>query len=414
MNKKDIKEALRKDIISLVGTNQNIGKDFIVNRAGVFFERLERAKKIQVESSIKNIVVNSLCNDFLGLGPIQKLMDNPEVTEIMVNGPDKIYIEKKGKKIRADIKFDDSAHLRYIVEKMVAPSGRRVDESSPYVDFSLKDGSRVNVILPPLSVDGTTITIRKFLRSIEKVEDLVRLGTINQAMAEFLVACIKAKVNIMFSGATGSGKTTTLEVLSSYIDSTERIITIEDALELNLRQEHVIRLLTRPPNIEGKGKISPRELFRNSLRMRPTRIILGEIRGQEAMDYLQALNSGHRGSLSVIHASDPTDALTRLETMALYAGLNLPAWAIRKQISQGLNLIIQHQQLQDGTRKLTHITEVGQLEDNNINLRNIFTYKIEELTDDFKVKGSFHTENKPTFFQNFKKKGIKISKNIFT
>jgi pilus assembly protein CpaF len=413
MDKKDIKEALRKDISSLVGANQNIGKDFIVNSARAFFGRLEKAKKIQVESSIKNIVVNSLCNDFLGLGPIQKLMDNPEITEIMINGPDKIYIEKHGKKMRADVKFDDSAHLRYIVEKMVAPSGRRVDESSPYVDFSLEDGSRVNVVLPPLSVDGIMVTIRRFLRSIEKVEDLVQLGTINQAMAEFLVACIKAKVNIMFSGATGSGKTTTLEVLSSYIDSSERIVTIEDALELNLRQDHVVRLLTRPSNIEGKGKIAPRELFRNSLRMRPTRIILGEIRGQEAMDYLQSLNSGHHGSLSVIHASGPIDALTRLETMALYAGLNLPAWAIRKQISQGLDLIIQQEQLQDGTRKLTHITEVGRLKDNNINLREIFTYEIEKLTDDFKVKGSFKVKNKPSFFNIFKKKGIKIDESIF-
>ncbi len=414
MNKKDIKESLRKDIGLLVGTNQNIDKAFIVNRARVFFERLERAKKIEVENSLKNKVVNALCNDFLGLGPIQKFMDDPTITEIMVNGPNKIYIEKNGKKVLSEVQFDDQAHLRYIVEKMVAPSGRRVDESSPYVDFSLKDGSRVNVILPPLSVDGITITIRKFLRSIEKVEDLVKLGSINQQMADFLVACIKAKINIMFSGATGSGKTTTLEVLSSYLDLSERIVTIEDTLELNLYQDHVVRLLTRPPNIEGKGEVSPRDLFRNTLRMRPTRIILGEIRGKEAMDYLQALNSGHRGSLSVIHASDPVDALTRLETMALYAGLNLPAWAIRKQISQGLDLIIQQEQLQDGTRKLTHITEVGKLENNNINLRDIFVYDIEELSDDFKVKGSFKAKSKPTFFGTFAKKGIKINENIFT
>lgn len=414
MNKKDIKESLRKDISSLVGMNQNIDKEFIVNRARVFFERLERIKKIEIENSVKNKVVNALCNDFLGLGPIQKFMDDPEITEIMVNGPNKIYIEKNGKKVLSEVKFDDQAHLRYIVEKMVAPSGRRVDESSPYVDFSLKDGSRVNVILPPLSVDGITITIRKFLRSIGKVEDLVRLGSINQQMADFLVACIKAKINIMFSGATGSGKTTTLEVLSSYLDLSERIVTIEDTLELNLRQDHVVRLLTRPPNIEGRGGVLARALFRNTLRMRPTRIILGEIRGEEAMDYLQALNSGHRGSLSVIHASDPVNVLTRLEMMALYAGLNLPAWAIRKQISQGLDLIIQQEQLQDGTRKLTHITEVGKLENDNINLRDIFVYDIEELSDDFKVKGNFKAKNKPTFFGTFAKKGIKINENIFT
>ncbi|MCF7916526.1 MAG: CpaF family protein [Candidatus Omnitrophica bacterium] len=414
MNKKDIKESLRKDISSLVGTNQKIDEAFIVNRAKIFLERLEKVKKVTIKDSLKKEVANSLCDDFLGLGPIQKLMDDSEITEIMINGPDKVYIEKSGRKLLSDVKFDDDTHLRYVVEKMVTPSGRRVDESSPYVDFSLEDGSRVNVILPPLSVDGISVTIRRFLRSIEKVGDLVRLGTINQPMAEFLVACIKAKVNIMFSGATGSGKTTTLEVLSSYLDSSERIVTIEDALELNLRQDHVVRLLTRPPNIEGRGEVSPRDLFRNTLRMRPTRIILGEIRGKEAMDYLQALNSGHRGSLSVIHASDPIDALTRLETMALYAGLNLPAWTIRKQISQGLDLIIQQEQLQDGTRKLTHITEVGEMKDNNIGLREIFSYEIEELTDDFKVKGSFKAKNKPSFFRIFAKKGIKISENIFT
>ncbi|MCF7874462.1 MAG: CpaF family protein [Candidatus Omnitrophica bacterium] len=414
MNQKEIKESLRKDISSLVGAKQNVDKEYITERAVVFFERLEKVKKITVEDSVRDKVVKSLCDDFLGSGPIQRLMDDPEITEIMVNGPKRVYIEKGGSKVLSGVQFDDKAHLRYIVEKMVAPSGRRVDESSPYVDFSLKDGSRVNVILPPLAVDGITVTIRKFLRSIAKVEDLVKLGTVTQAMADFLVACIKAKVNIMFSGATGSGKTTTLEVLSSYIDHSERIITIEDALELNLRQDHVIRLLTRLPNIEGRGSVPPRELFRNSLRMRPNRIILGEIRGKEAMDYLQALNSGHRGSLSVIHASDPIDALTRLETMSLYAGLNLPAWAIRKQISQGLDLIVQQGQLQDGTRKLTHITEVGRLKDNNIELRDIFTYEIEKLTDDFKVKGSFQAKNKPTFFDIFKKKGIKINEDIFT
>lgn len=414
MNKKEIKELLRKDIASLMGSSKNIDKTFIVNRAKLFFERLKEVKAVTIEDSLKNEVVNSLCDDFLGLGPIQGFMDDAEITEIMINGPDKVYIEKGGRKMLSSVKFDDNAHLRYIVEKMVAPSGRRVDESSPYVDFSLEDGSRVNVILPPLAVDGVTVTIRRFLRSIEKVEDLIKLGTLNQPMADFLVACVKAKMNIMFSGATGSGKTTTLEVLSSYIDLSERIVTIEDALELHLRQDHVVRLLTRPPNIEGKGGISARALFRNTLRMRPTRIILGEIRGKEAMDYLQALNSGHRGSLSVIHASDPIDVLTRLETMALYAGLNLPAWAIRKQISQGLDLIIQQEQLQDGTRKLTHITEVGGLKDNNINLREIFNYEIEELTDDLKVKGTFRAKNKPSFFRIFAKKGIKVTESMFT
>lgn len=413
MNIKDIKEALRKDIGLLAGTRQKITKEFILDRAKLFFERLQRAKKIEIETMKKNTMVEALCSDFLGLGPIQKLMDDPEITEIMINGPDRVYIEKRGKKVLSDVKFDDQNHLRHIIEKIVVPSGRRVDESSPYVDFSLEDGSRVNVILPPLSADGIIVTIRKFLRSIEKVEDLVALGTITQPMADFLTACIKAKINILFSGATGSGKTTSLEVLSSYINFSERIITIEDALEINLRQDHVIRLLTRPANIEGRGAVSARELFRNTLRMRPNRIILGEIRGKEAIDYLQALNSGHRGSLAVIHSSDPVDALTRLETMALYAGLNLPAWAIRKQISQGLDLIVQQEQFQDGSRKITYITEVGDLKDNQISLRDIFTYEVEELTEDFKVKGSFKVKEKPSFLGIFKKKGIKIDTDIF-
>jgi len=296
---------------------------------------------------------------------------------------------------------------------MIAPSGRRVDESSPCVDFSLNDGSRVNVILPPLAIKGATVTIRKFLDFIQSTDDLVKMGTIDGRMAEFLRACVKAKVNILFSGATGSGKTTTLEVLSSYINSDERIITIEDALELKLRQEHVVNLLTRPSNIEGKGEVSPRELFRNTLRMRPTRIILGEVRGEEALDYLQALNSGHRGSLAVIHASTPADAISRLETMALYAGINFPAWAIRNQISSGLDLIVQQAQLSDGSRKITHITEVGKMKDNQVELKNIFSYEIEEVSTDASVKGEFKAENVPGFMPIFKKKGIEINKNIF-
>jgi pilus assembly protein CpaF len=340
-------------------------------------------------------------------------MDDPAITEIMINGPFKIYIEKNGKKVFTDVKFDDEAHLRYIVEKMLQPTGRRVDESSPYVDFSLGDGSRVNVILPPLSVGGATVTIRKFLRSIEKIDDLVTLNTIDARMAEFLVACIKAKVNILFSGATGSGKTTALEVLSSYINPAERIITIEDALELTLRQEHVIRLLSRPPNIEGKGEVTIRDLFRNTLRMRPTRIILGEIRGEEAMDYLQALSSGHRGCLAVIHASSPSDALARLETLALYAGLNLPAWALRAQISSGLDLIVQVEQLIDGSRKMTYLTEVEGIKENQIVLTNLFRYEIEGVSEGSSVVGKFKALGKPTFLPLFRKKGIPLNEEIF-
>lgn len=410
-----LKNEIRKEISLWVGDEEQFNESFIRERIQLFFQhKKEQGKYLDVDDATREKLIRSLCADYLGWGPLQKLMDDETITEIMINGPYKIYIEKNGKKVISDVKFDNNDHLRYIVEKMIRPTGRRVDESYPYVDFALEDGSRVNVILPPLSVGGATVTIRKFLRSIQNVNDLVKLGTIDERMAEFFVACIKARINILFSGATGSGKTTTLEVLSSYIDPQERIITIEDALELTLRQDHVVRLLTRPPNIEGRGEVTIRDLFCNTLRMRPTRIILGEIRGEEAMDYLQALNSGHRGSLAVIHASNPSDTITRLETTALYASLNLPSWAIREQIASGIDLIVQHEQLIDGSRKITHLTEVEGLVKSQVILRDIFRYVIEEVTDDFVVKGKFRAYGEPKFLHLFDKEGVKINKKIFT
>ncbi len=409
-----IKTEIRKEISLWVSDKQKLNEDFIRERVVLFFKhKAESGQYLDLKEADKEMLIKSLSADYTGLGPIQKLMDDEDITEIMINGPQRVYIEKNGKKNKTDVKFESSEHLKYIVEKMIRPTGRRVDESFPYVDFALENGSRVNVILPPLSVGGATVTIRKFLRSIESVNDLVKLGTVDQRMADFLVACIKAKVNILFSGATGSGKTTTLEVLSSYIDPAERIVTIEDALELTLRQEHVVRLLSRPPNIEGKGEVTIRDLFCNTLRMRPTRIILGEIRGEEAMDYLQALNSGHKGSLAVIHASNPQDTLTRLETSALYASLNLPTWAIREQIAYGLDLIVQHEQLIDGSRKITYLTEVQNLKDNQVILQDIFRYYIEGVNEDLIVQGKFKACGKPSFMHLFKKKGIKIDEKIF-
>ena len=414
MDIKAIKKDLRKELSFLGGADAKLEDGIIRDRITKIFDFWEKEKARTIDNESKEKVIKELCDEFLGWGPLQKLMDDPNITEIMINGPFKIYIEKNGRKVATDVKFDDEIHLRHAIEKMLIPAGRRVDESYPYVDFSLTVGSRVNVIIPPLSVGGATVTIRKFLRSISLVNDLVDLGTIDERMAKFLVACIKAKVNILFSGATGSGKTTTLEVLSTYINPMERIIVIEDTLELTLRQEHVVRLLTRPPNIEGKGTIEIRDLFINTLRMRPTRIILGEIRGAEAMDYLQALNSGHRGCLAVIHASSPFDALTRLETTALYAGLYMPVWAIRKQIASGVDLIIQHDQLTDGTRKITYMTEViDRLNGEEIILNDIFRYEIDKVELDGKVMGSFKAKNVPVFFPLFKKKGVELSENIF-
>lgn len=414
MNLEEIKNEIRREISMWIGDKQKLTESFVRERAELFFKsKREQGVYLDLDKDTKEKIISSLCADYLGLGPIQVLMNDPDITEIMINGPSNIYIEKNGRKVKSSIKFDSEQQLRYVIEKMIRPTGRRVDESCPYVDFALSDGSRVNVILPPLSVGGATVTIRKFLRTIQQIEDLVSLGTIDKRMADFFVACIKGRVNMLFSGATGSGKTTTLEVLSSYIEPWERIITIEDALELTLRQDHVVSLLTRPPNIEGKGEVTPRDLFRNTLRMRPTRIILGEIRGEEAMDYLQALNSGHRGSLAVIHASSPADSITRLETTAFYASLNLPTWAIREQIASGLDVIVQHEQLADGSRKITYVTEVQSLKDNQIILKDIFRYEIQEVTEDYKVKGCFRAYGPPSFLPKFKHQGVVVDEKIF-
>jgi pilus assembly protein CpaF len=356
----------------------------------------------------KETVINAITDDLLGFGPLEQLLRDENITEIMVNGPAGIYIEKCGKKILSTVEFDDEAHLRTMLEKMLVQAGRRLDESSPYVDFSLKDGSRINAIISPLAVHGSTITIRKFLGGLTSLDHLIELKTINEAMAAFFRAAIKARLNIVFAGATGAGKTATLNVLSHELSPDERIITIEDALELKLSQAHVVRLLTRPNNIEGKGAVSVRQLFSNTLRMRPTRIILGELRGEEALDYLQAVNSGHDGTLAVLHASTPADVIGRLETMAMYAGLNLPSSEIRRQIASGLNLIIQHEQLADGSRKITYITEVAGMKDGEIILNDIFRFEFGGLDENGQVIGEFKLINRPVNTERFKKRGIRI------
>ncbi len=376
--------------------------------ARVILENKLKQRRLQMDLRAKETLLAAVCDDMLGWGPLSPLMHDNEITEIMINGPAQIFIEKRGRKLLSDVSFDDDGHLRLILDKMLGPSGRRLDESSPYVDFSLKDGSRVNAIVSPLSVGGPTITIRKFLDSLESLNDLIRLRTITEQMARFLKACIKAKLNIIFAGATGAGKTATLNVLSAELSPDDRIITIEDALELKLKQQHVVRLLTRGSNIEGKGTVSIRHLFSNTLRMRPTRIILGEIRGEEAIDYLQAINSGHDGTLAVLHASTPADVLGRLETMAMFAGLNLPSQEIRRQIASGLNLILQHEQLADGSRKITYVTEVTGMSDGNITLNDIFRYHIEDIADSGQVIGEFRFVNLPLHTDRFKKRGIKL------
>ncbi len=362
----------------------------------------------------RETIINELVDEFAGFGPIEKLMLDHEVTEIMINGTHNVYVEKGGKKLKTDIRFDSDQQLMYVIQKILAPTRRRVDETQPYTDVCLPDGSRVNIIIPPLALDGPTITIRKFLKVIQRAEDLINLDTLDKRMADFLVACIKSKVNMIFAGATGSGKTTTVGVLSSYIDNDERTIVIEDTAELHLAQDHVVRLETKPPNIEGKGEISIRDLFRNSLRMRPQRIILGEIRSAEALDMLQAMCSGHSGALSVIHANTPQEVMHRIETMILMSGIPISLEAIHRQIAASLNLIIQQDQLADGSRKITRVTQINGLKNGWANLEDIFYYEINDVVEYGKVTGRFRaTGVQPAFSTLFAKRGISLPKNIF-
>ncbi|WBW95541.1 CpaF family protein [Oceanirhabdus sp. W0125-5] len=359
-------------------------------------------------------VVQELINDLTGFGPINPLLNDIEVSEVMVNGPDKVYVERNGKIQLTDVQFRDDEHVMQVIEKIVSPLGRRIDESSPMVDARLPDGSRVNAIIPPLALNGPTITIRKFAKDPLTVENLINFGTLTRDMAVFIDACVKAKLNIFISGGTGSGKTTTLNVLSSFIPDDERIITIEDAAELQLSQDHVVSLESRPPNIEGKGAVKIRDLVRNSLRMRPERIVIGEVRGGEALDMLQAMNTGHDGSLATGHANSPRDMITRLETMVLMAGMELPIKAIRQQIAGAIDLIVQQARLKDGSRKIVNITEVQGLEGDIVVLQDIFTYKQQGIDKNGKIIGAMvSTGIRPKFYDRLESSGIHIPDSIF-
>ncbi|HOJ10211.1 MAG TPA: CpaF family protein [Clostridiales bacterium] len=370
-------------------------------------------ESLNMTNNQKKKVKEELLDEIIGFGPITGLLSDNRITEIMVNGPDQVYIEKEGKLVLTDAKFKNDNHVLHVIKKIVAPIGRRIDESSPMVDARLPNGSRVNAIIPPLAIDGPSITIRKFSEDPYKVEDLINFGTMSSKMAELLKYCVEGRLNIVVSGGTGSGKTTTLNVLSSFIPDDERIVTIEDAAELQLSQEHVIRLETRPANVEGRGQITIRDLVRNSLRMRPDRIIVGEVRSGEALDMLQAMNTGHDGSLTTGHANSPRDMLSRLETMALMSGLNLPVKAIRDQISSAIDLIIQQSRLMDGSRKITYITEVQGMEGDVIILQDIYRFEQKGLDSRGKVKGEFvSTGIMPKFIQKLKEKGINIPLDI--
>lgn len=359
-------------------------------------------------------IAKEISDDAIAYGPITPLLNDPEITEVMVNGPGKVYVERKGKIELTDVFFRDNNHIMHIIDRIVTPLGRRIDESMPMVDARLPDGSRVNAIIPPLALNGPTVTIRKFFKDPLSIEDLVRFGTITTQIADFFEACVKARLNIVVSGGTGSGKTTTLNILSSFIPDNERIVTIEDAAELQLRQEHLITLESRPPNIEGKGAITIRDLVRNALRMRPDRIIVGEVRSGEALDMLQAMNTGHDGSLTTGHANSPRDMLSRLETMVLMAGMELPIKAIREQISSAINLIIHQSRMRDGSRKITHITEVQGMEGDVIVLQDIYIYKQEGVGPDGAPRGKFiATGIRPKFLGQLEAHGIVLPYEAF-
>ncbi|MGV0111085.1 CpaF family protein [Arthrobacter sp. CP30] len=373
------------------------------------------AEQVPLSPDERRRLIQDVADDVLGFGPLQRLLDDATVTEIMVNRMDQIYVEQKGRLTLSESRFSSEEHLRRVIERIVSKVGRRIDESSPFVDARLEDGSRVNAVIPPLAVNGSSLTIRKFSKVPLTVQNLIDFGTLTPEMAELLDACVKAKLNIIVSGGTGTGKTTLLNVLSSFLPGDERIVTIEDAVELQIQQQHVVRLESRPPNTEGKGAVTIRDLVRNSLRMRPDRIVIGEVRGGESLDMLQAMNTGHDGSLSTVHSNSPRDAVARLETLVLMAGMDLPLRAIREQIASAVHLVVQISRLRDGSRRITHVTEVQGMEGDVVTLQDAFVFDYSAGVDS---KGRFlgkpvPTGIRPRFMERFEDMGITVSPAVF-
>jgi pilus assembly protein CpaF len=375
-------------------------------------ERLQQEPGLSRED--RERLLGEITDDVVGYGPLERLLADESISEVMVNGPHEIWVERQGRLYETTLRFTDDSHLRRIINKMVAQVGRRIDESSPMVDARLPDGSRVNAVIAPLSLSGPLLTIRKFAQKRFGLDELVRIRTLSRETVEFLRLGIEAELNILISGGTGAGKTTLLNALSASVPNSDRIVTIEDAAELQLKQEHVLRLESRPKNIEGEGEITIRDLVRNSLRMRPDRIIVGEVRGAEALDMLQAMNTGHEGSLSTVHANTPRDALARIETMVMMAGFDLPVRAIRQQVASALDMIIQLERLEDGSRRVVTITEVQRMESEIITLQDLYEFKIEQVLPDRTVIGSLQpTGLRPNFVHKFLKRGVELPASMF-
>ena len=406
---KDFIETVNQQDISLFGVKGEQEEELLK-----IMDSLIEAKAPKVSRTERSKLLKEIYNDVMGLGPLEVLLNDDDITEIMVNGHSQVYVERKGKLELSNVVFKDNTHVMNIINRIVSTVGRRIDESSPMVDARLKDGSRFNAVIPPLSLVGPSMTIRKFSRSPFTASDLVKFGSLSPKMVAFLEACVKGRMNIIVSGGTGSGKTTLLNVLSSSIPNNERIVTIEDAAEIQLAQEHVVTLESRPPNLEGSGQITIRDLVRNSLRMRPDRIIVGEVRAGEAIDMLQAMNTGHDGSLTTAHANSPRELMSRLETMVLMSGMDLPVRAIREQIHSAIDIVVHQSRMKDGSRKVINITEVVGMEGDTITLQDIYTYKVEGIDSNGRMKGNFTTTGiRPNFLEKLTSSGIIVRDDWF-
>ncbi|HEY5648211.1 MAG TPA: CpaF family protein [Nitrospiria bacterium] len=401
------------DVVDLNSLENMLNGQRVSGLPGVI-EQILTTERVPLNLEERKRLIDEVQNEMLGLGPLEPLLNDPTVSDILVNGYKTVFVERKGRLEKADIRFKDDAHLLKIISKIVSKVGRRIDESSPLVDARLADGSRVNAIIPPLALDGPALSIRRFAVDPLKMDDLLKLGTITSEMALLLQGAVKARLNVLISGGTGAGKTTFLNVLSGFIPDTERIVTIEDSAELQLQQQHIVRLETRPPNIEGQGQITSRDLVRNSLRMRPDRIVVGEVRGEETLDMLQAMNTGHDGSLTTVHANSARDALTRIETMVAMAGLNQSDRAVRHQVSSALDIIIQAARLSDGSRKLLSVSEITGMEGDIVTMQDIFVFEQTGIGEGGRVKGRFKaTGIRPKFLSKLHASGIDISPTLF-